>query len=372
MIDVFNSKNSKNRVYGLDILRCVAILFVVFSHGNLLFPKNVSKYLDLLVFDGVSLFFVLSGFLIGGILIRELETKQSKFSMISFWRNRWFRTLPAYFLVLITLVITDLFSSATISFSNLSKYIFFVQNLNSPHPEWFSEAWSLSVEEWFYILMPLLLLCFYKILNMTIKSAVLLVSLLILLIATISRFHYFFSLETLTETNWDLVFRKQVFNRLDSLMYGVLGAYLFRFQSKMWFKYRIYSFILGILVLLTNKFLIPFDSHSLYSCVFSFSVDAVATLLLLPYLNEVKNGHGVIYKMITGIALISYSIYLVNYSLAMERILKSFTFNLGNGYLNFSVHYFLFWAMTIVLSILMYKYFELPMMNLRNKFKNTK
>ncbi|MHC5768257.1 MAG: acyltransferase family protein, partial [Nostoc sp.] len=61
----------KNRIYGLDILRAMAILFVVYGHGYNLVRGYVNKKLyNSITFDGVSIFFVLSGFLIGGILLK--------------------------------------------------------------------------------------------------------------------------------------------------------------------------------------------------------------------------------------------------------------------------------------------------------------
>ncbi len=61
------------RIYGLDILRALAILFVVVGHGKYLLPQELRFYSKILALDGVSIFFVLSGFLIGGILIRLFE-----------------------------------------------------------------------------------------------------------------------------------------------------------------------------------------------------------------------------------------------------------------------------------------------------------
>ena len=91
-----------NRIYGLDILRAFAILFVLYSHAFFLIMDHVNERVyNLLSLDGVTLFFVLSGFLIGGILIRTIENKGFGFKeLLNFWTRRWFRTLPNYFLML--------------------------------------------------------------------------------------------------------------------------------------------------------------------------------------------------------------------------------------------------------------------------------
>src|SRR5690349_1477199 len=85
------------RVFGLDLLRALAILFVVASHGTSLMPKLLHQVMDHIILDGVSIFFVLSGFLIGGILLRTFERHGVTVRVaIDFWIRRWFRTLPTY------------------------------------------------------------------------------------------------------------------------------------------------------------------------------------------------------------------------------------------------------------------------------------
>jgi peptidoglycan/LPS O-acetylase OafA/YrhL len=62
--------NIQNRNFGLDFLRFIAITTVLFGHSLILVPKDVKPYLKPFVIDGVAIFFVLSGFLIGQILLR--------------------------------------------------------------------------------------------------------------------------------------------------------------------------------------------------------------------------------------------------------------------------------------------------------------
>lgn len=71
----FKLEQSPNRVFGLDLLRFVAIFMVLLGHSLILAPKALKPFVYKFLFDGVAIFFVLSGFLIGGILIKQLNKK---------------------------------------------------------------------------------------------------------------------------------------------------------------------------------------------------------------------------------------------------------------------------------------------------------
>ena len=92
----------KERIFGLDVVRSLAILLVLITHSydgwNYLFPSERWWYFYTGVI-GVELFFVLSGFLIGGILIRILSESNLCFNdILQFLKRRWYRTIPNYFL----------------------------------------------------------------------------------------------------------------------------------------------------------------------------------------------------------------------------------------------------------------------------------
>src|SRR3546814_20945662 len=100
------------------------------------------------------MFFALSGFLIGRIIIADVLSDRSASGLWRFWAKRWLRTLPAYFLTLFVLYrITGVSPSAAMAHAT------FIQNL-LPHlrDAFFGVSWSLSVEEWFYFLTPIALL----------------------------------------------------------------------------------------------------------------------------------------------------------------------------------------------------------------------
>ena len=148
------------RVFGLDILRAVAIMSVVlmhmyFNYVNYYFPELKQTLLSDLIspmgITGVEIFFVLSGFLIGNILIKDAKTGLTKAKLKRFYLRRWFRTLPLYYLVLFLKIFyeTQPFPWTTLVF--LQNY--FPEDLKY-HPI----SWSLTIEEWFYICLPWVIL----------------------------------------------------------------------------------------------------------------------------------------------------------------------------------------------------------------------
>jgi peptidoglycan/LPS O-acetylase OafA/YrhL len=171
----------------------------------------------------------------------------------------------------------------------------------------------------------------------------------------------------ITEYNdWDNMFRKEVFTRLDSIMYGVIGSYISFYHKSIWLKYKKTLLFIGILFLLFTKLISFRQNTSFYFCVFSFPINSLGALFLMPYLSAIKNGKGFIFKAVTSISLISYSMYLINLTIVQNWILN----NIDISYLGIygmMLKYFLFWLLTVLISILMYKYFEIPMTKLRDK-----
>lgn len=369
---VVNITNTK-RIYGLDILRALAILFVVIGHGIKVAPKDslireISMHLD---FDGVSVFFVLSGFLIGGIIIKILENKGAGLkTLINFWIRRWMRTLPNYFFVLglLVFVLPFLFTGyIEDSLSEKLKYALFIQNLYSEHPFFFPEAWSLSIEEWFYLLIPALIFSMIGFLRTKPKYAILIISITVLLLVTYFRYYRFVEYPISSLKEWDLIFRKQVITRLDSLMYGIIGAYIAFYSPKLWVRFKIPLLFFGIFLFWLERYLhlfVPDVGVGMYKCVFSFCLTSISTLMVIPYLSNLKIGKGHLFKILTVISLISYSMYLINLSVVQGYLLSIFPEDLSQyAY----VRYLCFWLFTIVGSITLYNFIELPFMKLRDK-----
>lgn len=371
MKNIFKINVGNNRIYGLDILRCFAILAVMFEHGNFFLPANIGYYFEFIRFDGVNAFFVLSGFLVGGILIKTIEENgHSVKTLFNFWNRRWYRTFPVYFLILLLLTIKALFDIPNFEVHMVSEFFFFSQNLFSKHIDWFfPEAWSISIEEWFYFIIPIFVFIILKLNYFDKKRTFLYIAIYLIGLIILFRMYRYNNMQVSSYTDWDSYFRKQVITRIDSIMFGVIGAYIFHYYEKLWFKYKYQLFFLGIFVLLfpTLFFRAKYSAgFGLYLCVFSFAVNSFAVLLLLPLLSSIRSGRGKVYSCVMYISLISYSMYLINLSIVLGWIVAPLNFSFFLNYEPF-IKYLLYWLLTILLSILLYKYYELPCTSLRDR-----
>ncbi len=360
-----------NRIVGLDILRSIAIMLVLLVHGSFLLPHDI--YILQLTYlpriDGVSIFFVLSGFLIGGILLKEVNANETfSFSKLkNFWIRRWFRTAPNYFLVLMMLIGFTLMNGQLLTTFSY-KYLLFIQNFASPQSYFFIESWSLTIEEWFYLLFPLFIFFISKV-NKNVSISLLISTIIFIsipLLLRIVKYEQGIGLD-----NYDMEYRKILIFRLDSLMYGVIGAYLYRKFPSLWSRFKFISLSLGLLLLILLK-LNPFDWINIYRPLI-FNYESIATLLLLPFLSELKTTKiRSLDNLFIFISIISYSMYLLNFSIVSQSIIplvhKGFA-TLNLEYLNCSpIDYFLFWFFTVGLSFLIYNYFEYPITQLRERF----
>ncbi len=139
------------RRVGLDVIRAFAILSVLIGHASALYtyyPPVLAWLPYWFAYIGVECFFVLSGWLIGGLLIRHLDTWQSPTALVLFLHRRWVRTLPTYWIVLGLVGVVG-WGGATLG--DFVPYLVFSQNIWQSHPPFLFVAWSLSIEEWFYL-----------------------------------------------------------------------------------------------------------------------------------------------------------------------------------------------------------------------------
>lgn len=141
-----------SRIRSLDLLRATAVIAVILYH----YPKSPDQVALRAVshfgWMGVDLFFVLSGFLIGGQLFSLLRSHQPR-GFRDFYLKRLFRTLPCYFVTLAGFAAVAVVEGKGLGW--IGPFFWFGQNLVT-FPVTFSTSWSLCVEEHFYLLFPLI------------------------------------------------------------------------------------------------------------------------------------------------------------------------------------------------------------------------
>jgi peptidoglycan/LPS O-acetylase OafA/YrhL len=151
---------NRQRQPGLDLLRALAIIVVVAYHAAL-FGFKLPGRADRFGWIGVDLFFVLSGYLIGGQLLAPLARDQ-RIKLGRFFTRRALRIMPAYFVVLAIYFLLPSWREYPDMAQPLWKFLLSVQNIALHGGTAFSHAWSLAVEDQFYLALPFLLLFLYR------------------------------------------------------------------------------------------------------------------------------------------------------------------------------------------------------------------
>ncbi|MGI8905509.1 MAG: acyltransferase family protein [Candidatus Sumerlaeaceae bacterium] len=364
---------TSNRVFGLDLLRAIAILLVVYGHSITFLLPFLPRWILLVPLpDGVDLFFVLSGFLIGSILVKTYDrTRFTPFRVLHFWGRRWLRTLPNYMLVLTIVIVVAHFSGRHGEPVHLAKYYLFLQNFSKPQPPFFPESWSLAVEEWFYLTTPVMLLFLDAVACRWCSKQVVCWLLVAINLAAVTAYR-FTKAAWVPDTDpavWDKVFRTIVVTRLDSIMFGVVGAILKYFHEEWWRRHARLFLGLGLATLLGVQSFAAYQRFGLNSCGFFmkgpyFSIVSFGTLCLLPMLDMMRKSQGLFAKAVTHISLTSYSLYLVNGTLLVVTFHAFFPVHtLEQGIENFV----LFWISALGAATVLYAGFEKPVLELRDR-----
>jgi peptidoglycan/LPS O-acetylase OafA/YrhL len=369
-----------NRVFGLDVLRAIAIIFVLIAHTGFLLPTKYNDSISTFCgFIGVEVFFVLSGFLIGGILIKLQQgfSGSERQKLIFFWVRRWFRTLPNYYLMLFiySVIFFVLLKESLLPGEYYFSYFIFFQNAITPHPKLFQVAWSLCIEEWFYLTFPLVILVYASILKkinrQDVKLHSVLLAILTYIIGCLALRIYFTAYD---EFYWDNNFRKMMPFRLDSIAIGVLFAYFkVRFPSIWRSKNSMLATGLVSFLTLCAVFIYEFfylKSEALFIKTFFFTLFSLSIGLVIPFFESKKEaGNSFFNSIITKTSIYSYSIYLIH-----PIIVGVINHEKLNNIIHMPspVKFALIWVSVYFVSSFQFKYFEHPMTSLREKWNNRK
>lgn len=205
----------------LDVLRCIAVLLVLARHARGRTLVNRAGWV------GVDLFFVLSGFLISGLLFAEYK-KRGTIDFKRFFIRRGFKIYPMFYLLMLFTVPVQFFGLHEVSpVRNYLAEIFYVQNYL---PHIWIQTWSLAVEEHFYILLPLFLLLLIRVSSdrenpfRSIPVAFVVVALACLAF----RIRTTASVSS-SQLSWNI---SETHERIDALFFGVLLGYFYHFKPQ--------------------------------------------------------------------------------------------------------------------------------------------
>lgn len=306
-------QSNYGRIMELDGLRGIAILLVIsFHYINNQLVNSLSPIGKLLAkatsfgWVGVDLFFVLSGFLIGSVLMR---TKESNNFFSTFYLRRFLRIIPNYYLLLVLFIIVQLlpyFSSNYMITGNqaipLSSYFIMIHNFyiayeNNMGVGALSILWSIGIEEQFYLIFPFIV--------QYLKEKPLLFALVVFIIgASFVRLYY---------NNW--IPRYVLLPaRMDSISLGVLVAYFHRYLDfESFIKKNISYLILFLIfdvVICAGGYALYGDlgviKHTLFAIAFTIAL--ILALVKVPFYAAMLRN-----KLLCWIGTISYSLYLFHY-----------------------------------------------------------
>lgn len=314
---------NEGQIPWLDICRASAIGMVLLSHGRF-FLRGLYPWTDELRlggFFGVELFFVLSGFLIGGILIRSSERQPGAEWLRVFYARRWLRTLPNYYLFLVINILLLWLAVRPGEWTDIWRFAILAQNLVSSPPLFFPEAWSLAIEEVFYLIYPGLFLMLARCTGWMPSRAIMWSAVAVIAASLIARM-----LVADSAPSWDDDIRKVVFLRLDGLMIGVLLAWLYSDRSRFLTGRREIAAAVALLFLTVAYFLVtpePALNASYFSKTIYFTLVSVGCAgFIMLGLNRTFSPW--VTACASFLARVSYAAYLTNIPVAV-LLLKIFT-----------------------------------------------
>jgi peptidoglycan/LPS O-acetylase OafA/YrhL len=320
----------------LDVLRGVAVLLVILEHSCIPLAKTgalepVAHFFYLFGWTGVDLFFVLSGFLVGGLLMKEIRDRHT-LDVKRFLIRRCCKIWPAYFVYLawFFLFMTRIRSMERASFGQaffqlLPNFIHLQNYLGSPR----GHTWSLAVEEHFYLLLPLFLLWMSRQPRASYGKLIGTVTLSLMIACTALRLWWahggYHWPQNLTYTHL----------RLDSLFMGVFIAYWYYFHPAALCRLKLHRktvFLLGLAMLSPMMMVHVVDSSwvGTYGFVLLYIGYGVIMLSVLPFGDEPGPLSGTNNPILTAIAFVgffSYPIYLWHFD--VNEILMQYMLSRG-------------------------------------------
>ena len=352
--------NDAKRIFGLDLLRVLAIFFVVHGHGAFLLQETMLAPFAIHSFSyEVDIFFILTGFLIGGAFIRH-DGQRACADGTRLWRfygKSVFRILPCYMFMLLVnaLLVGVRIIPGDIQRFPLWRFATLTQNLFTPFYDFYWESWCLPVQWWFYLLFPLLLFLLAR--RFSVRKVVPWLCIFFVLLSLV--YHAVVSEHALDDFWWTVWIRKTVLSRSDNIYIGVLAAWLQHYHPEGWGRHAGKSLVAGIMIMVLVCVL-PRPVGTVYGNVFALSLPPVAIAMWLPCCCRYKNSFSRLGGVITGISVLSYAMYLTN--LLICQIISSC---FAEQFRQWGVGgYLIYWVMVLFASFVLHVTVEKPFMGL--------
>ena len=302
----------RERQPGLDLLRSLAIIVVVIYHAGIMgfpLPGQVHRW----GWIGVDLFFLLSGYLIGGQLLAPLA-KGHPIGLRRFFARRAFRIMPAYFIALAIYFLLPAWREYPDMAQPLWKFLLSVQNIGLHGGTAFSHAWSLAVEDQFYLVLPFILL----VLNRRTRGAFVVAgSILIggILLRTFLAYQHPAEIGGVAFRDYQAWIYYPTWTRLDPLVLGVGLAAIEKFRPNWWKRLMnsaIWLWVPGLALIVYALWLGEGEYLDVSTVIWQFPLLAVgfAALLVCAQSDRLPIRH-VRIPGVAFIASIAYSAYLV-------------------------------------------------------------
>jgi peptidoglycan/LPS O-acetylase OafA/YrhL len=343
----------------LDALRAIAILMVLGHHAGqaiaLLHGSNrYTIYWERVGWAGVDLFFVLSGFLISGLLFSSYQ-ERSQLDVSRFYIRRGLKIWPAFYTLIAIGVLLDVARGHHIITNYLLSELFFLQDY---FRSIWGITWSLAVEEHFYLILPLVLLLMIRLDRERPFAAMPYVFTGIAIFSLTCRFAVGWKENGIVDY-WVCYFPTHL--RMDGLMFGVLLCYCQRFRPN-WFE-RIVSWRGGWIVIAAAVVLlstIPESNRNMHTWGYTVLYLGAGILVSKAVAFEGTRPIRVISSLLARIGLYSYSIYLWH-MFFIWRILPHF---------NITAPLVVFWSSIvgpILFGIAAAKLIEIPVLRFRDR-----
>lgn len=254
--------NQLQRVFGLDVMRALAVLLVLAGHSVAHFepPSWLRWFFGAQGTLGVEVFFVLSGYLIGGIIIKLAANGKlhDAYGLLDFWSRRWARTLPLYAAFLLIYMRFDYLGVKPLR--EIFPFFTFMQNFPWPMIPFFQHSWSLAIEEWFYILFPL---CFMLLAGNERAYRIPLLATCIAFISFPMLLRMYLARQIDNYDDFNNQIRMVVLCRLDAIFFGVLMA-LIKIEWPVLFGRVRRTGPLGVAGVVGSSFTLPLASLACY------------------------------------------------------------------------------------------------------------